>query len=111
MKRTTIFIDEGVERELRLLAQRESVPVAALVREALERYVSEANGERGLRLRFLAAGRSGHHDTAERAEELLWGDLEPHSLETTSGARAPAGEHHAPASRHRSPLRARRRRR
>ena len=64
---------------MRLLAQREKLPVAALVRDALGRYLDEARRGKELRLRFLAAGRSGHHDTAERAEELLWRDLQPHS--------------------------------
>jgi hypothetical protein len=79
MKRTTLFLEEATERELRLLAQREKLPVAALVRDALGRYLDEARRGRDLRLSFLGAGRSGHHDTAEHAEELLWGDLQPHS--------------------------------
>jgi hypothetical protein len=29
-------------------------------------------------VRFIASGRSGHTDTAERQEDLLWGDLDPH---------------------------------
>ena len=85
MKRTTLFLEEGTERELRLLAQRKKLPVAALVRAALERYLYEAKRGKAMRLRFLGAGRSGHHDTAERAEELLWDDLQPHS--TGRGAR------------------------
>jgi predicted DNA-binding ribbon-helix-helix protein len=84
MKRTTLFLEEATDRELRLLAQREKLPVAALVRDALGRYLDHAKRGKGLRLRFLAAGRSGHHDTAARAEELLWDDLQPHS----SGRRA-----------------------
>jgi len=79
MKRTTLFLEEGTERELHLLAQRKNLPVAALVRDALRRYLENAKRGKGLSLRFLAAGRSGHHDTAERAEELLWDDLQPHS--------------------------------
>jgi hypothetical protein len=79
MKRTTIFLEEGTNRDLQLLAQREKVSVAALVRDALERYLDEAKRGQGLRLRFLAAGRSGHHDTGERAEEVLLSDLRPHS--------------------------------
>jgi hypothetical protein len=35
MKRTTLFLEEGTDRELRLLPQREKLPVAALVRDAL----------------------------------------------------------------------------
>ena len=74
MKRTTLFLDEGTERELHLLAQRQRRPVAALVRDALSRYLNQARRRQGLRLRFLAVGRSGHGDTAARAEELLWED-------------------------------------
>ena len=79
MKRTTFFLDEGMDRELHLLAQREKVPVATLVRDALGRYLDEVKRSKGLRLRFLAAGRSGHSDTAQRAEDLLWTELQPHS--------------------------------
>ena len=72
MKRTTIFIDEHLERELQALARREGRAVAALVREAVERYVVTARGSRPTPLRFLAAGRSGRQDIAERHEELLF---------------------------------------
>ena len=70
MKRTTVFLDEATTRELQLLAQREKRPVAALVRDTLRRYLGEAKHSKGLRLRFLGTGRSGHHDSAE---EVLWG--------------------------------------
>ena len=72
MKRTTIFIDEHLERELRAVARRQGQSVAALVREAVARYVADARGGRSPRLRFVAAGRSGRHDVAERHEELLF---------------------------------------
>ena len=70
VKRTTVFLDEATARELQLLAQREKRPVAALVRDTLGRYLGEAKHSKGLRLRFLGTGRSGHHDSAE---EVLWG--------------------------------------
>ena len=79
MKRLIVFLDEPTTRELQLLAQREKLPVAALVRDALGRYLGEAKHGKGLRLRFLGTGRSRHHNTAERAKEVLWGDLQPHS--------------------------------
>ncbi|MGB2714588.1 MAG: hypothetical protein WBC51_10445 [Vicinamibacterales bacterium] len=72
MKRTTIFIDERLERELRAVARRQGQPVAALVREAVARYVADAQAGRSPRLRFVAAGRSGRRDIAERHEELLF---------------------------------------
>ena len=81
MKRTTIFIDERLERELQAIARRRRQPVAALVREAVARYVVEARRAPAPRLRFLAAGRSGRNDVAERHEELLF-------QEDVPGARA-----------------------
>jgi hypothetical protein len=87
MRRTTLFLEEGTDRELRLLAQRKKLPVAALVRDALGRYLDEAKRGKRLRLRFLAAGRSGHHATAERAEEFLRGDLQPHSSDPRARSR------------------------
>ena len=82
MKRTTLFIDEAVDYELHLLARRKRVPVSALVRESLDRYLAEQRPE-GLKLRFLGQGHSRETDVSERHEELLWRDLEPH------GAKAP----------------------
>jgi len=94
MKRTTLFLEESTDRELRLLAQQVNLPVAALVRDALDRFLQDSARGKGLKLRFLAAGRSGHHDTAERAEELLWGDRPRHSSDsrkrTGKGRKAPS---------------------
>lgn len=47
MKRTTIFVDEAVYAELEHLANRDGVPTARLIREAMERYVSERDSEAG----------------------------------------------------------------
>jgi hypothetical protein len=77
MKRTTIFLDEAVEHDLRVLARRKGVPVAALLRESLNRYLAEENRGQAFALRFLGAGHSGWKDVAERHEELLWRDLKP----------------------------------
>jgi predicted transcriptional regulator len=71
MKRTTIFIDEAIERDLRAIAERDCRPVSGLVREALGTYVARRNRE-GSELRFIAIGSSGRRDTAETHEELLW---------------------------------------
>ena len=77
MKRTTIFIDEQLERELQALARRLGRPAAGLVREAVAQYVVAARAARAPRLRFMAAGRSGRADTASRHEELLFADATP----------------------------------
>ncbi|HUF24254.1 MAG TPA: CopG family transcriptional regulator [Vicinamibacterales bacterium] len=73
MKRTTIFLDESLERSLGELARRRARPVASLVREALTEYVAKASNTPP-RPGFIGAGESGHTDTAERHEELLWQD-------------------------------------
>jgi predicted transcriptional regulator len=73
MKRTTIFVDEALERDLRAIAERERRPVSGLVREALENYVARRRKE-GPKLGFVAFGRSGHGDTSELHESLLWRD-------------------------------------
>jgi hypothetical protein len=75
MKRTTIFIDEALERELRAIAERERRPVSGLVREALGSYVVRKK-KKCSQLSFVGVGRSGRRDTAEMHEELLWHD--PH---------------------------------
>lgn len=71
MKRTSIFLDEDLEHDLGVLARRQGRPKAALVREALERYVAAEKSVGGGRLAFVAVGHSGRSDLAERHEELL----------------------------------------
>jgi hypothetical protein len=91
MKRTTLFLDEQLEHDLRALSKRRGVPLASVVREAMAQYVaSEKHGGRAA-VRFMASGRSGHTDTAERQEELLWGDLDPHGCPASSPKPARAG--------------------
>ena len=72
MKRTTLFIDPQLERELQALARRDGRPMAALVREAVAQYVAAARDARSAKLSFVAAGRSGRTDIADRHEELLF---------------------------------------
>ncbi len=74
MKRTTVFFDEQIERELKAVARRECRPAASIVREAVEQYiVSHQRGETR-RPGFIAIGASGQTETAERHEELLWAE-------------------------------------
>ena len=71
MKRTTVFLDERTLLRLRRAAQRKGVSSATLVREAVNRYLDAPPVTTGLP---SVAGQfaSGHRDTAERADELLW---------------------------------------
>jgi len=101
MKRTTIFIDEGIERELRLVARRRGRSVAAVVRDAIAREVA---ADTPPSLRFIGIGDSGRSDVAERHEDLLWKALEPHPAEAQGRSAAPAG----PRGRRRAAVKSRR---
>ena len=68
-----------MDHELHALARRKGVPVSALVRESLARYVTEQKRGQTFALRFLGQGHSGRKDVAERHEDLLWHDLGPHA--------------------------------
>jgi predicted transcriptional regulator len=89
MKRTTIFLEERLERDLHAVARREGRPMGAVVREAIARYIRLRQRSRGKTVSFLAMGRSGRTDTAERHEDLLWRDLTPHEPAEPAGG-APA---------------------
>ena len=80
MKRTTIFIPESLERDLHLYARRERKPAAAIVREAIATYIARGRGGFSLPS-FAGAFDSGHADTAELQEELLFKTLTPHGAE------------------------------
>ncbi len=78
MKRTTVFLEEELQRELKIVAGYKGLPAASVLRDALDQYLRAERKKRGRKLRFLAVGRSGTRTTAERHEQLLWRDLEPH---------------------------------
>jgi hypothetical protein len=76
MRRTSLFLDDQLTKKLQKLARSRGVSFATVVREALAQYLAVAPSEQALP---SIAGRfsSGHSDTAERADELLWRD--PHA--------------------------------
>jgi predicted transcriptional regulator len=90
MKRTTMFIDPQLERELQALARRDGRPMAALVREAIAQYVAAARAQRTGRLGFIAAGRSGRSDIADRHEDLLFDANPPSPAKSRPRSRRPA---------------------
>lgn len=74
MKRTTIFLDEKLQRDLQRMAARRQVPFAAVVREALAAYVAAPTA---VALPSIAGKfASEFSDTSSRVDELLWRD--PH---------------------------------
>ena len=76
MKRTTVFVPEALERDLQLYARRQGKPTAAIVREALAAYL--ARGPAPELPSFTGAFDSGHTDTAERHDALIFRRLAPH---------------------------------
>jgi hypothetical protein len=89
MKRTTIFLDEGLESDLHAIARRQKRPLAAVVREALDCYVSREVRRKRPSLRFAGVGSSGRSDTADRHEELLFRELLPHGGKPPRRAKTP----------------------
>ena len=90
MKRTTVFVDPQLERELQALARREGRPMAALVREAVAQYIAAARPKAGSGPGFMAVGRSGRADVAERHEELLFAERPVSASQATPQACAKA---------------------
>jgi hypothetical protein len=76
MKRTTIFLDESLERRLKLRARRDGKSFAQCVREAVAQYVARPAGGPQRLPRFFGLASGGPSDLAERADEYLWKD--PH---------------------------------
>ena len=90
MRRTTIFLYETTECDLKALARQQGRPVADMIREAITDYVTREKAKTRPTLRFIAAGRSGHSDTAERHEELLFASPELTSAPPARQRRKPA---------------------
>ena len=67
-----MFLDPAMERDLRLIAEREGRSTASVVREALTDWIAGRKAALPPRPGFVAAGRSGVSDTAERHESLLF---------------------------------------
>jgi hypothetical protein len=76
VKRTTVFLEESLLRRARQFARREGRSLAQVVREALAHYVGTAPGNRRALPSVTGMFDSGHTDTSERVDELLWRD--PH---------------------------------
>lgn len=76
MKRTTVFLDEPLLRRARQAARREGRSFAHVVREALARYLAGGRPEKRQLPSVTGMFSSGHTDTSQRVDELLWRD--PH---------------------------------
>ena len=76
MKRTTIFIPEALEDDLRRHARRRKKPVAWVVREAVTAYLAVHEAPSPLPS-SVGMGRSGRSDLSERFEDLLFAEVSP----------------------------------
>lgn len=75
MKRTSLFLDDGLLKSLRRAAAREGVSVASIVREAVSRYLLEPQPS-GTVPSIAGRFASGFRDTAGTTDDYLWRD--PH---------------------------------
>jgi hypothetical protein len=71
MKRTTVFLDDKLQRQLQRVAERRGTSFAQVVREALAQYVARPASQSHVP---SVAGRfgSGATDTSERVDQFLW---------------------------------------
>jgi len=77
MRRTTIFIEEGLLKQARRYAAREGKSFAQVVREALTAYLTGGVVMNRKLPRLAGSFASGRTDTSEKVDELLWND--PHA--------------------------------
>lgn len=68
MRRTSILLDPGLLAELERIARRQGRPTAHVIREALERYASEAREQHKALPGFVALGH-GPGDAAPLPDE------------------------------------------
>jgi hypothetical protein len=75
MKRTTVMLPDDVEARLRREARRRGVPLAQIVREAVERDLPAP--EPGRPLSFFGIGEGGPADASERGDEYVGRAVRP----------------------------------
>ncbi|MEW5745148.1 MAG: ribbon-helix-helix protein, CopG family [Nitrospirota bacterium] len=71
MKRTTIFAEDDLLREIKEISKDEDRSVAEVIREAMVVYVAQKR-RKARKLSFIGIGDSGRRSVSERHEELLW---------------------------------------
>ena len=70
-QKTTVYLDEGDYRQIKVIAHEQGRAPAELVREAVSEY-AKRHGKRR-RPKSLGIGRSGMPNLGERADEMLAG--------------------------------------
>jgi hypothetical protein len=79
MRRTTIFLDDGLLQRARLYARNQGKSFAQVVREAVSLYLARGGEQARTGTLPSFAGRfsRGDTDTSVRVDDLLWRD--PHA--------------------------------
>ncbi|MGH7901556.1 MAG: CopG family transcriptional regulator [Thermodesulfobacteriota bacterium] len=70
MKRSTIFIDEELEADIKHVAKIKGKKVSNIIREALKEYLDKRKSKRNLS--FVGIGKSGHKNISDTFEKKLW---------------------------------------
>jgi predicted transcriptional regulator len=73
MKRTTVYLEEDLNLELKHLADQQGRPQAELIREALRDYAQANRASRAVP-EWVGLGQSGVGNLSERVDELLFSD-------------------------------------
>jgi len=71
-------LDEATYEALRRIAHQRHTSMSSVVREMLQNQLAIQEGHPAPHLSFIAAGASGHHETARRHDEILaeaYGDI------------------------------------
>lgn len=76
MRRTTIFLEDGLLKQAQRYAARHGKSFAQLVREAVAAYMAEGGTMKGKLPSLAGKFASGRSDISEKTDELLWKD--PH---------------------------------
>ncbi len=81
MRRTSILLDPGLLAELERLARRQGRPTAHIIREALDRYVSEQAEQRRELPEFVGMGRGVIGSTPGEGEPAATGEAPAGGIE------------------------------
>lgn len=69
MKRTTVYLDENVDLELKRIARQTGQSQAELIREGVQKVIAQYKRPKPESVGMV---NSGGNDFADKAEDLLW---------------------------------------
>jgi hypothetical protein len=66
-----VYLEPGQDKALRVLAGREGISLAELIRRTIDRYLAELPVEEDPALQVIGLGRSGRSDMASKHDDYL----------------------------------------